>query len=93
MMLVYYGVVKDRVVVLPEGVDLIEGLEVEVRVRSPKRPRLESVLPEDIFKQSLLESGLLQEIKTPALFQPSGDRTPIRVEGKPLSQMIIEERR
>jgi hypothetical protein len=51
------------------------------------------VLPEDIFKQSLLESGLLQEIKMPALFQPVRDRTPIQVEGKPLSQMIIEERR
>ncbi len=44
-------------------------------------------------KQRLLALGLLGEIKQPLKTPLPGDRTPIRVSGKPLSQMIIEERR
>lgn len=45
------------------------------------------------FKQRLLAVGLLSEIKQSLRAAPPGDRTPIRVTGKPLSEMIIEERR
>jgi len=90
-MSVYYGVVKDRVVVLPENVHLAEGLIVEVWL--PRRKRSQPVLPEDTFRQKLLEFGLLSEIKRPSSSEPAGDRAPIRVKGKPLSQIIIEERR
>jgi hypothetical protein len=45
------------------------------------------------FKQRLLAVGLLSEIKQALKTAPPGDRTPIHVTGKPLSQMIIEERR
>jgi hypothetical protein len=44
------------------------------------------------FKQKLVELGLLKEVKAPSGV-PEGDRTPIKVKGKPLSQSIIEERR
>lgn len=47
---------------------------------------------EERFKEKLVELGLLGEIKIPACV-PEGDRTPIKVKGKPLSQSIIEEQR
>lgn len=49
------------------------------------------------FKQKLVELGLLKEVKTlsgvPRAGRWADDRTPIKVEGKPLSESIIEERR
>jgi hypothetical protein len=47
---------------------------------------------EERFKQKLVELGLVQEIKV-STGVPGGDRTPINVKGKPLSQSIIEDRR
>lgn len=90
-MAIYHGIVKGKVVVLPEGVELEEGAEVEVRA-FVQADSSEDLL-ERAFEQRLLEEGLLTEIKRPPRVPPTGDRTPIRVKGKPLSQMIIEERR
>jgi hypothetical protein len=90
-MAIYHGIVKGNVIVLPEGVQLEEGTEVEVR--APVQPDASEDLLERAFEQRLLEKGLLTEIKRPPRVPPMGDRTPIRVKGKPLSQMIIEERR
>lgn len=46
------------------------------------------------FKLDLLERGLLTEIKDPLLYPSSSNRTPpAKVEGTPLSEMIIAERR
>ncbi|MBI2875889.1 MAG: hypothetical protein HYY20_03305 [Candidatus Tectomicrobia bacterium] len=88
----YRGIVKDNVVVLPEGVHLDEGLIVEVRIPPVEANPSGPDHPEDRFKQRLVELGLLKEIKIPSVV-PGGDRTPIQVKGKPLSQTIIEERR
>ncbi len=96
-MTVYQGIVKDNVVLLPEEVHLQDGTEVGVIVapaniqghRSPES--LEAA--EETFKQLLLEKGLILEIKRPSLIEPKGDRRPIKVKGKPMSQMIIEDRR
>lgn len=90
-MAIYRGVVKDKVVVLPESVRLAEGTEVEVRPLSESESSEE--LAERAFEQRLLEKGLLTEIKRPSRTEPEGDRTPVKVKGKPTSQMIIEERR
>ena len=46
-----------------------------------------------LFKQRLLDMGLIAEIKLPAPAAPPRSFTPIHVRGKPLSAMIIEERR
>jgi hypothetical protein len=51
-----------------------------------------STSAEDQYKRKALEVGLIREFKRTD-YQPSGDRTPISVTGKPLSQEIIEERR
>ena len=44
------------------------------------------------FKQTLQETGLLSEVKNSSE-QIEGERTLIKVKGRPLSQTIIEERR
>ena len=87
-MRVYKGIVKDRVVLLPEGVHLDEGLRVEVRV-----PEAGQETPEESYKKQLVEVGLLQEIRQPSRPWTDQDRTPIKVKGKPLSEQIMEERR
>lgn len=49
---------------------------------------------EDEFEQKLYEAGLLNEIKPPITdFTPDQNRRPIPFKGKPLSEIIIEERR
>jgi hypothetical protein len=49
---------------------------------------------EDELEQRLLKAGLLSEIKPPITdFTPYQNRKPIKVKGKPLSEVIIEERR
>jgi hypothetical protein len=91
---VYSGVVKNNIIVLPEGVQLEEGTEVEVRPLSSKaKAESSEEAQERAFEEKLLEAGLLTEIKTPPRSAPKGERTPIKVEGESLSQMIIRERR
>lgn len=49
---------------------------------------------EEEFEQKLFELGLFSEVKPPITdFKPYRDRKPIEVKGKPLSEVIIEERR
>ena len=90
---VYRGVVKDSVVVLPKDVQLPEGATVEVCLAAPSSQAAEQEDLEELYKQRLLEVGLILEIRRPSRKPLSGDRTPITVQGKPLSEIIIEERR
>ena len=85
---VYEGIVKNRVVLLPEDVHLDEGLRVEVRIRKAGKGS-----SEDLFKERLVEAGLLQGIGRPSWPLANQGRRPIQVKGKPLSEQIIEERR
>jgi hypothetical protein len=87
-MQVYEGIVKDRVVLLPEDVHLDEGLRVEVRI-----PEAGQETPEEGYKRRLIEVGLLAEIRRPSGPWTDQDRAPIKVKGKPLSEQIMEERR
>ena len=87
-MRVYEGIVKDQVVLLPNEVRLEDGLRVEVRV-----PKAGEESREEIFKRKLLEAGLLEEAKGPSRPLAEEDRVPIQVRGKPLSELIMEERR
>jgi hypothetical protein len=46
------------------------------------------------FKRRLLRAGLLKQIKPPVTdVAPYRDRRPFEIQGKPLSETIIEERR
>ena len=87
-MQVYEGIVKDRVVLLPEDVHLDEGMRVEIRIREAGQGS-----PEELYKKRLIELGLLEEIRKPSGPLAGQDRTPIQVKGKPLSEHIIEDRR
>jgi hypothetical protein len=49
---------------------------------------------EEEFKRRLVRAGLLKQIKPPITdLTPYRDRKPFVIEGEPLSQTIIEERR
>ncbi len=90
---IYYGVVQDNRVVLPADVQLREGERVEIRLLDPPTVPAVTAASDDLLQHRLLDLGLLREIKafTP---DPSGtNRTPIRAEGQPISEQIIEERR
>jgi hypothetical protein len=91
MMSVYYGTVKGNTVVLPQEVRLTDGLTVQIRVWQLPRPVISQATSEAQFKQKLLELGLLSDFKTPS--SALEEAKLIQVAGKPLSEMIIEERR
>jgi len=86
-MTIYHGVVKDNVVVLNENAQLPGGVAVEIHVS------IASSLPDD--RELLRTRGLLQDTTTAApVTLPAGiDRSPIPVQGQPLSEAIIAERR
>jgi hypothetical protein len=52
----------------------------------------EEVDKQAVFHQSLLDAGLVKQIKRPS-YQSITERRLIQVEGKPVSETIIEERR
>ena len=92
MVTLYHGVVRGSVVVLTGDAQLEEGTRVEVRLIGDGTQDRE---PDDSLelKQSLISSGLLEDVKPPLLAPVEGDRTPAVVKGKPMSQMVIEDRR
>ncbi|MGA9994765.1 MAG: tetratricopeptide repeat protein [Pyrinomonadaceae bacterium] len=79
-------------------VDIDSAIKVFKRVlaidpdNEPARKALEALVEEKL-KQRLLEMGLLKEIKEPITdFTPYQNRTPIVVQGKPVSETILEDR-
>ena len=63
----------------------------------PMAGQQEELTPEEqqemLFQQHLVEMGLMTEIKPPRSRSPVTERRLVRVEGKPLSETVIEERR
>ncbi len=51
-----------------------------------------TTLKQEAFHQALLDSGLVKKIKYP-FYEPISERQLIQVEGKPISETIIEDRR
>lgn len=92
-MVVYRGVVKGNTVVFEEPVDLADGTDVEVRPVVPANDEADESAREDEFEQHLLKIGMIGRIP-PGLPDPPGlDRSLVELEGPPLSQMTIDERR
>ncbi|MFN6527697.1 hypothetical protein [Nostoc sp. ChiSLP03a] len=52
----------------------------------------EETVKQAAFHQALIDSGLVKQIKHP-VYEPITERRLIHVEGKPISETIIEERR
>jgi len=92
-MSLHYGMVSGGAVALPKGIHLPEGLAVKILFHLPKRERADRPASEDTFKQKLWTAGLLAEIKPPAPLLPEGSRAPAWIKGKPLSEVILEERK
>ena len=76
--------VHDRIAVTQMLTSLVERLTISNVVDEPQEERR--------FKQKLEELGLMKKGENPS-GQTQGERTLIKVTGKPLSQTIIEERR
>ena len=91
-MLVCHGVVKNNVIFIPHHVQLFEGMTVEVRIPSSSE-NIPISSTEEQFKHKLLELGLLTEITPPLSKAPLGEQLLAQIQGKSLSQLIIEERR
>ena len=91
--MIYRGIIRDGAAQLPEDVRLPDGLAVEIRVLTPEVAGEEQLSPEEQFKQELLRDGVLSRIARPQPYAPGEDRTLIEVQGEPLSQQIIRERR
>lgn len=92
-MFVCHGVIKNNVIFLPpHQVQLLEGMTVEVRIPSFSENIPQSSSEEE-FKQKLFELGLLTEIKNNLYKVPIEEQPLAKIQGKPLSQQIIEERR
>jgi hypothetical protein len=95
----------DTVLTLLRRLSPREQLRVVAQVLPEVERKLETPAPiagdadtlsaaETRFKQMLLEQGLLTEIKKPLQYPVPVERlAPVTVEGVPLSEMIIAERR
>lgn len=89
-MSIYYGIVKDNQIILPADTQLAEGATVEVRILQQSDQQSPT---EADFQQQLVDLGLLEHPKIASPTAPLQNQPPIKVEGQPLSQTIIAERR
>jgi hypothetical protein len=88
----YRGLIRDGVVVFPDGMNLPDGTEVEVSAPSVGDDWPDPPEPAPV-ERSLIEAGLIRHIRRPPYPDPDPDFEPIQVQGKPLSEIIIEDRR
>ena len=82
---------------ISRALEILEELSVEElrQVQSAVEERLrreDKVTPQQAFHQALLAAGLVKEIKA-APARVHGERPLVPIQGKPLSETIIEERR
>ncbi len=91
-MSVYYGVIKDNRVMLDDDVRLNDGIRVEVRPQHDDARDMMRV--EEIVKERLRAAGVLAPSPPMAEDEDEDDDfEPITVDGEPLSQMLLRERR
>jgi hypothetical protein len=92
-MAVYRGVVKGSTVVLSGPVDLPDGAEVEVRPVAADRSTEDAQTREDAFERRLLEIGVIKRIPMSQPDPPGAERALVAIDGPPLSEMLIQDRR
>lgn len=85
-MAVYYGVIGNNTVVLPDDVRLPDGVAVEVR------PRIIDEQDDSVADEILRSEGLLED-EPPGMPRTRAPFEPVAVQGEPLSEQIIRERR
>jgi hypothetical protein len=80
-----------------QALEIIQALETDElrQVQQAVQARLaqaDEVAAREAFHRALLDSGLVKQIKTPTV-HAGGERPLVPIEGKPLSETVIEERR
>ena len=86
-MAVYYGVVRDNRVEIEDSGQLADGVRVEVRPRTAA-PTEDDTAADDILRaEGLLEDEASSPLRGHRPFEP------VVVQGEPLSEQIIRERR
>jgi hypothetical protein len=92
----YRGVIRNNAVVFDESIELPDGMEFEVRLLVPDVPAPGEATEaecERAFLRYLLATGVIERIPSRLPDPPDLDRTLLEVEGPPVSETIIEERR
>ena len=95
-MRVIHGVVKDGQIVLDDGMWLPEGMEVQVMLVPPEMPapgEASEAEREEMFLHRLFAEGKISRLPTGEPDPPGLDRTPVKLEGPPLSETLIKDRR
>jgi len=91
-MTVYFGTVKGRVIVLRDDAKLSEGSQVEVRLLGTAPAQLGE--EDDLrVQRALLDAGLITQIHPLGARSLDPEPPPIQLDGPPLSEVIIAERR
>lgn len=86
-------------ITLEQAIDMARQLDLTERLKL--RQALDQMVAESsggdlemTFKRLLFEKGLISEIRVPPKMDDPGlERRPVPVEGKPVSETIIEDRR
>lgn len=73
--------------------EVVERLAHELRSEDQKLSNRPSTLTEAEFKQQLLKTGLMTSLPTPEDPATRPPFEPVTIEGEPLSETIIRERR
>jgi len=81
----------DQVLEMIRELDADELREVRQAVEAQLEQQSEAS-GREAFRRALLEAGLVQEFKAPPL-RPAEERPLVPIQGKPLSETIIEGRR
>jgi hypothetical protein len=81
----------------PDQIDQLRG-ELDSRLASTSTTHQPDLTPEELAEQELqrrlVAAGVLSEIKPPPRFMPAREPfTPVSIQGEPLSETIIRERR
>lgn len=90
-MATYYGVVHNRRIELEGGASLAEGTRVEVRTQSPAK----TAADDEAVKARLRAAGVLAPQPLAAATDQREDEEfePVEVQGEPLSEQLLRERR
>ena len=94
-MRVIHGVVKDGRIVLDDGMWLPDGMEVQVMLVPPQMPapgEASEAEREEVFRRRLFALGKISHL--PRREEAAEvDWTPVEIDGPPLSETLIQDRR
>jgi hypothetical protein len=90
---VYRGIVKGKTVVLPADAQLAEGSVVEIRVITTELESATDDVGDQAVQAALVTTGILRRMQPLGAKSAVTERPLLRVEGPPVSETIISERR